>query len=187
MSRQHPQMWLSPVKTGLLTLFILAALSGMPASAGPTIQGIIVDDATNQPIADVYVIGIWEVCLGGWHCSHYCAHTENAKTNQVGHFSIPTWNKKLDGLRFFRRGYNPGNIFMLQNSYQLELLLKGKETQVFKLRKFQGTRDERLKQLEHVLPACEPRDRNSTQRVPVYLNILEEVAQFPKSAKKARH
>jgi hypothetical protein len=105
------------IATAVATGLLLVSLKACSFSGGP-IDGVVIDQTTKQPIADVIVVALW---YGSWAKipaeSHTaCYHAETARTDAQGRYHISAWvsaptlssllaSHESVGVRAYKPGY----------------------------------------------------------------------------------
>jgi hypothetical protein len=132
-----------PWEIALLAALSLVSLQACSGSGGPE-SGMVLDQATRQPVADAIVVMRWH---GNWtkiggESTSACYHVETARTDARGRYRIAAWSTpwSFSDLRFTRSGvsfdaYKPGQVAIFKEDAPVspEQILMGP---------FKGTKDE---------------------------------------------
>lgn len=103
----------------------------------PAVEGAVVDEATSEPIAGAIVIGNWSGT--GGYSQTVCFHSESARSDNQGRFTLPAWRRpfrKLSNQQVIVVAYKKG--YSLAPGWNRKRIL---------MLPFTGTREERLKDL----------------------------------------
>lgn len=181
-----------------MRLIALAAILLAPLSAcalsGEAIEGNILEEGTNKPLANVIVVALWSGDL--WaivESQTVCVHVESAVTDAQGSFRLPAWRKdsKIGWVRNLEPtlsahypGYNPLRITPLPTSerlvrygqFPLEHGLFGIKPTTLYMAPFTGTRGERLEYLSRVSGStgCGTQDESQKNLIPLRMALYEE-------------
>jgi hypothetical protein len=155
-------------------LFCPKAIEDWPAQ-----QGVVVDADTGEPLAGAYVIGRWR----GYVSSHsVCFHAEGTRTDSQGRFVLPAW-----------RNTGPYNTTRYQEfsdySYLPGYESAGGSNERKRLRRFTGTREERLQYLMRVATgsACDAQAGVSVRNLfPLYEAIYREAKELSETPEELK-
>jgi len=142
----------------LICTTLLAAgcclLCPKPIEDWPAEGGLVVDADTGEPLAGAYVTGRWE---GHAYGESVCFHAESMRTDSDGRFVFPAWHNTgpyntTHYQQFTDRAYLPGYKDVGGYTYRLEM------------KRFTGTREERLQHLQDRLPGAWCSEAGATER-----------------------
>jgi hypothetical protein len=139
----------------------------------PAQQGVVVDADTGEPLAGAYVIGRWR---GYVSSQSVCFHAEGTRTDSQGRFVLPAW-----------RNTGPYNNTRYQEfsdySYLPGYESAGGSNERMRLRRFAGTREERLQSLERMMrgSTCLAAEASERNMLPYYEAIYREVEDLSNS------
>lgn len=131
---------------------ILGLLLTLPACATSTvlsrepIEGVVLEEGTNKPIANALVVGLWHgtVSHGFVDARTVCYHVETATADESGRFTLPPTEKEYK----YRDGDHYTSTIAYKPGYQSARVQRTKG--VTYLQPFIGGREERLKYLLHL-------------------------------------
>ena len=136
----------------------------------PAQQGMVVDADTGEPLAGAYVIGRWR---GYVSSQSVCFHAEGTRTDSQGRFVLPAWRNtgpynNTSHQQYYSQAYLPGYEDV------------GGRTDRLKMKRFTGTREERLQSLERMMSgaACDAAEASQRNMLPYYEAIYEEAKEL---------
>jgi hypothetical protein len=105
------------IGAALAATLLLISLAACPFSGGP-VRGVVVDDATKQPLANAIVVVRW---FGDWtkivgESSGVCYHVEAARTDAQGRYEISAWTR-APSIRDFRFSFSGKDIKAFKPGY----------------------------------------------------------------------
>lgn len=142
----------------LLVSILFVPLSACGLSSGP-IEGRVLDLDTKQPVAGAIVVVRWE----GTHLIPFadtqssCYHAESAVTDDEGRYRIARWSAPSKG-PLFTEDYKSFTVYKVGYSHFMESRYGESEDtkkNIYFLKAFKGSREERLKYLNRVSNATE--------------------------------
>jgi hypothetical protein len=145
----------------------------------PAQKGVVVDTDTGEPLAGAYVIGRWR----GYVSSHsVCFHAEGTRTDSQGRFVLPAWRNtgpynNTSHQQYYSQAYFPGYEDV------------GGRTDRLELKRFTGTREERLQSLTRVATgsACDPQAGVSVRNLfPLYEAIYQEAKEMSETPEELK-
>jgi hypothetical protein len=161
----------------LICTTLLAAgcclLCPKPIEDWPAEGGLVVDADTGEPLAGAYVTGRWE---GHSRGQSSCFHAESTRTDSEGRFAFPAWRNTgpyntTHYQQFTDGAYLPGYEDVGGYTYRL------------KMKRFTGTREERLKYLQDRLPGAWCGEAGASERnlLPYFEAIYREARELAQS------
>lgn len=163
---------------GLLAVLLIGASSlpsmGCAYSGGP-IEGKVLEEGTDRPIADAIVVVRWQgTAFSFVESPTVCIHVETATTDKNGRYRIPFW----------RASAKPSGVHRIEpivTAYKAEYqwpkrLPKDLGSGDQYLRPSTGTRDERLRYLRRLSSAtsCGAQNGSEKNSLPLLKAIYEE-------------
>ena len=165
----------------IIAFLMVLSLSACALTGGP-INGMVLEDETDQPIAGAIVVVRWKGDLPGFADSNtVCYHVESTLTDEAGRYRIAKWKKKPDPERDWERRII-NKVFGV-SAYKVGY---GFSTQKYKvdeneyLAMFEGSTEERLKYLLRISGAtsCPGAGTSQEHLLLWYRAILEEIQQL---------
>ena len=166
-----------------LTFALLLPLSACGLSGGP-IEGRVLDQATRNPIAGAIVVVRWK----GTHLIPFadtqgsCYHAESAVTDAEGRYRTPRWSAPSKG-PLFTQDYRSVTVYKAGYEQFLESRYGESEDtkkNIYLLKEFKGTREERWKYLQDITRAtgCEAAGQSGRNIYPLSKAIFLEAKQI---------
>ena len=161
------------LKSPLLLLSLLLGLSAFTACATTPlqpVQGQVLEEGTNKPIANALVVGLWHgtVSHGFVDARTVCYHVETATTDESGRFALPPTEKEYK----YRDGHHYTSTIAYKPGYQYARVQRTKGVDY--LQPFQGTREERLKVIRTAGATCVGAGESQKNLLPLYRTLYEE-------------
>lgn len=164
-------------------LVVLSALLTLPACTTTPlqpIQGQVLEEGINKPVAGAIVVGRWigTVSHGIVESRTVCYQVETTTTDESGRFALPPTEKEYkyhDGDRYTSiTAYKPG-----YETYSPPGYVRSEEYKrnIRYLKPFAGTREERLKYIERIKQStvsCADPKANGKNLIPLYRALYEE-------------
>lgn len=157
----------------LVVLMNFAPIQACAYSGGP-LEGTVLEEGTNQRIPDAIVVVLWRgTAFGFGHTQTVCLHGESATTDGQGRYYISRWRKSIEpaGVRGLEKvivSHKPGHQWSSASSTKNEVQY---------LRRFVGTREERLAYLKQVEYATRcPNAKELEKNFLVFYRTLHEEA-----------
>ena len=124
---------------GLAALALL--LQACRLSGGP-IDGQVLEERTDRPIPDAFVIARW-TCQAGQDSGMVCYHVLVTATDKEGRYHFPEWSKE-------GKNYCVANQYVYLSAYKpgyAESYVSSEKKETRHLKQFTGTKEERLKSI----------------------------------------
>jgi hypothetical protein len=144
----------------------------------PAEQGMVVDADSGEPLAGAYVIGRWR----GYVSSHsVCFYAEGTRTDSEGRFVLPAW-----------RNTGPYNNTRYQQyvprSYQRGYEETSGRVERMQMKRFTGSREERLKYLEGLMrgSACDAAGASQRNMLAYYEAIYQEAKEISETPEELK-
>ena len=173
----------------IIAFLMVLSLSACALTGGP-INGMVLEDETDKPIADAIVVVRWKGDLPGFADSKtVCYHVESTLTDEAGRYRIAKWKKKSNPERDWERRI-VNKVFGV-SAYKVGY---GFSTQKFKvdeneyLAMFEGSTEERLKYLLRISGAtrCTSAGESAINRLPFQKAIYEEANAIARTREEKR-
>ena len=162
----------------IFAFLMVLSLSACALTGGP-IDGMVLEDETDKPIAGAIVVVQWRGDLPGFADSKtMCYHVESTLTDAAGRYRIAKWKKKPDPERDWeRRIVNKEFIVSAyKEGYGLTKQAIREKHEVVYMGSFEGTAEERLGYLLRMLSAtsCPSAGRSSKKLYSMYKAMYDE-------------
>lgn len=167
---------------------ILGLLLTLPACATAPlqpVQGQVLEEGTNKPIAGAIVVGLWYgTSAPGFFVDSrtVCYHVETATTDEAGRFTLTPTEKEYK----YRDGHHYTSITAYKPGYQSPRVQRTKE--VTYLQPFTGGREERFKYLfylDKTTASCRSPEAGEKNLATFYRALYEEMKTLAKSREEA--
>jgi len=175
------------LKSPLLLLSLLLGLSAFTACATTPlqpVQGQVLEEGTNKPIANALVVGLWHgtVSHGFVDARTVCYHVETATTDESGRFALPPTEKEYK----YRDGHHYTSTIAYKPGYQYARVQRTKG--VSYLQPFTGGREERFKYLERVFGStgCGTSDGSDKNSIPFVKALYDEAKSLAQTPEEKR-
>jgi hypothetical protein len=168
----------SNAATLLLLLLLGLSLPACGLSGGP-IDGAVLEEGTNSPIPGAIVVVRWQHHQG--HSGTVCYHVESAVTDETGRFHIPRWSDPSD----HRTLTNPQTSPV---AYKSGFEWVRSTNNIFYVKRFTGTTQERLEILSRSAVACTDKRDIEIKLLLLYRALYEEaqsIAHTPDERREA--
>jgi hypothetical protein len=139
--------------------------------SSPALEGKVIEQQTQEPIAGVLVVVLWRGTIGTiGHGSTVCHHVETATTDAQGNYRIPAWQKPSPYGDIAHRhpeptAYKPGFVFLRSDKATIYI------------KPFIGSRGERLeylKRTEQSYRPCQSPEAGERNLLPLYRALYAE-------------
>jgi hypothetical protein len=177
-------------KKTLLALGLLFGLSTLAACATTPlqpVQGQVLEEGTNKPVANALVVGRWmgTVTHGIVESRTVCYHVESTTTDAEGRFTLPPTEKEYK----YRDGDHYTSITVYKLGYEAYLPPGYARSEAYRqniryLQPFAGGREERLKYLERAeqsIRTCRSPQAEEKNLLPLYRAFYEEAKSLAKT------
>jgi hypothetical protein len=138
--------------------------------SGDAIEGKVIDESTSKPIADAIVVARWLGDVLAWPADSrtVCFHVLTATTDDDGNYRMPAWKKRSDiGPVFDRQHY------VRAHKLGYEFAPRKSDNTIY-LRRFKGTREDRLNDLSRSAISCSDKREIEINLLPLYKALYEE-------------
>jgi hypothetical protein len=167
-------------KKTLLALGLLFGLSTLAACATTPlqpVQGQVLEEGTNKPVANALVVGRWmgTVTHGIVESRTVCYHVESTTTDAEGRFTLPPTEKEYK----YRDGDHYTSITVYKLGYEAYLPPGYARSEAYRqniryLQPFAGGREERLAYLSRIAVSCSDKKEIEINLLPLYKALHEE-------------
>ena len=174
----------------IFAFLMMVSLSACALTGGP-IDGMVLEDETDKPIAGAIVVVRWRGDLPGFaDSSTVCYHVESTLTDEAGRYRIAKWKKKPDPERDWERRI-VNKVFGV-SAYKVGYGFTNKrfreKQEIVYMGSFEGTAEERLKYLLRISGAtrCTSAGESAINRLPFQKAIYEEANAIARTREEKR-
>ncbi len=153
---------LFPLLTALLLLPLVAC-----ALSGSAIEGKVVEQGTDKPMAGAIVVARWHGTVTALvDAQTVCVHVESTTTDDQGRFHFPRWYQASNPLAF--------NVQPTVTAYKAGYQAEAYEEKIHHLKPFAGTREERLKKIAGAAVTCGSAGDSKKNLLPLYRKLYAD-------------
>ena len=168
----------------LILGMVFLPLAAKALSGGP-IDGLVLEEGSNRPIADAIVVVRWHGDLSNIAVTQtWCYHVESTRTDPQGRFHIRQWSMPISiyTLRTYDSyadyvAYKPGYIWTASPSQKLETVLLAPVT---------GTVKDRFAFLQRAAVSCNRTDPSERYLYRLYTAIAKEAGEIAETEEQVR-
>jgi hypothetical protein len=169
---------LVPLILALLFLAVSACASrgSVDTTKSESINGKVLEQGTDKPIAGAIVAVLWTAHLG--YTGQICYHVETATTDALGVYYIPAWQRPspygdLPSGRLDMMAYKPDYEFL----YPQEIHYLAPPSALY-VRPFKGTVAERMDYLSRAAVSCSDKKEIERKLLPLFKALYREAEQL---------